>query len=448
MKKDELNNLLRDYVRNNLSPKTNEQELLSSIYSLVQSVLGQNCIQIGSYPRFTSITPVHDLDILYVSGKFDPNNINPKLILDNLSKKIEQELENTTSYDANVSVQTHSITIAFTNNDEEIISVDIVPAFVSGNKNEFGDDIYWVPELIEVNHIKRREYYDKAEKIQKSENDWWIKSDPRGYISVIENLNKLNPDFRKTIKFVKKWKYNYQEEYENFGLKSFHLEQVITKFFKNDTTIEIYDAVFNFFSNLPEIINKSSMPDRADDNRYIDEYIKALTKDQKVRIIQARDKFLILLENYVPTQSISDLLKVDLYDRTSSQEEFIENLGFKMINTDYKLTIDANVIQDGFRPFLLRGFFSILRKKRHLSFFIDKNKSNIPLNSVIFWKVKNTGEEAARVGQLRGEITKDSGKWLKEENTAYMGSHFVECYVILDSNCIAKDKIDVPIGIL
>ena len=39
------------------------------------------------------------------------------------------------------------------------------------------------------------------------------------------------------------------------------------------------------------------------------------------------------------------------------------------------------------------------------------------------WKTTNTGAEAAKVGQLRGEIREDSGSHRHNESTKYRGSH-------------------------
>ena len=61
------------------------------------------------------------------------------------------------------------------------------------------------------------------------------------------------------------------------------------------------------------------------------------------------------------------------------------------------------------------------------------------------WKVRNFGDEANKMGQLRGEITDDGGYEMKKENTRYYGEHYVECYVIKDRNCVAIGKAFVPI---
>src|SRR5690606_20452901 len=103
---------------------------------------------------------------------------------------------------------------------------DIVPAMLRGN-NEFGDDTFYVPEIIKIkNHIKRREFYSDVN--NRNIEVSWIKTDPLGYITQASNINSTNSDFRKSVKFVKGWKNACKEKKESFKLKSFHLEQLIT----------------------------------------------------------------------------------------------------------------------------------------------------------------------------------------------------------------------------
>ena len=65
MGKDKINSKFSEYAKE-LSPKPEERNMISEIYEKISEVLSGKCIQIGSYPRYTSITPVHDLDILYI----------------------------------------------------------------------------------------------------------------------------------------------------------------------------------------------------------------------------------------------------------------------------------------------------------------------------------------------------------------------------------------------
>ena len=54
----------------------------------------------------------------------------------------------------------------------------------------------------------------------------------------------------------------------------------------------------------------------------------------------------------------------------------------------------------------------------------------VPEQFEVYWKIKNTGQEAAQVGQLRGEIVPDDGSRSHQESTLYRGEHYVECYVV------------------
>ena len=54
--------------------------------------------------------------------------------------------------------------------------------------------------------------------------------------------------------------------------------------------------------------------------------------------------------------------------------------------------------------------------------------------------------ELDQAHQVRGEIVSDRGTLDKIERTSFQGPHFVECYIVKDGYCVARDRIDVPIG--
>lgn len=122
MRKNELTNLLREYVKNNLSPTKSEQDLVTNLYASFKSALGDGCLLIGSYARFTASRPLHDLDILFVDGRFDPNNLHPQNVLTNLHNSIQRNFQNPTKYQTKILQQTHSITVSFLENEEKKIS--------------------------------------------------------------------------------------------------------------------------------------------------------------------------------------------------------------------------------------------------------------------------------------------------------------------------------------
>lgn len=135
--------------------------------------------------------------------------------------------------------------------------------------------------------------------------------------------------------------------------------------------------------------------------------------------------------------------KVDSTNESySAQEEFAEDK-FKKISLDYDLKISCMVKdQHGFRDKLLQ-LVEVLLAQKKLEFKIDY--TDVPEPYEVWWKVKNEGQIAKAAGQLRGSIFK--GEKVRTESTKFMGSHYVECYIVKDNVCVAMDRIDVPIEI-
>ena len=61
----------------------------------------------------------------------------------------------------------------------------------------------------------------------------------------------------------------------------------------------------------------------------------------------------------------------------------------------------------------------------------------------VYWKVKNTGREALAAGQPRGQIIKGDTSW--HESTFYVGSHYVEVYLVQNGVVVARDRQPVII---
>lgn len=132
----------------------------------------------------------------------------------------------------------------------------------------------------------------------------------------------------------------------------------------------------------------------------------------------------------------------------SEREEYLDQtygLNFQ-INPEYSLDINIEINQKGYRPrWSLEDFHKSgarIIKNAEIIFSVSHNISK-PYH--MKWKVRNFGDEANKMGQLRGEITADGGYEIKKEKTRYHGEHYVECYVIKDRNCVAIGKAFVPI---
>lgn len=129
-------------------------------------------------------------------------------------------------------------------------------------------------------------------------------------------------------------------------------------------------------------------------------------------------------------------------------EEFIED--YFTVDIKYNISIDCKITQDGFRPMLLKKLLRdkmFLAIKKHLEFYIDFMDSEIKKEAPydIYWKVKNEGQEAIKRDCIRGQIKGTNTKSINESSD-FIGEHYVECYIVKDGICIAKDHIDVPIS--
>lgn len=120
-------------------------------------------------------------------------------------------------------------------------------------------------------------------------------------------------------------------------------------------------------------------------------------------------------------------------------EEFIEDK--YPVNIKYDLDIEGRVYQDGFRPQLL-SVLKVLRNRKKIEFFI--NSTSVPKPYRVFWKVRNVGPQAEKRDCIRGQI-EESKFETKTEPISFDGPHFVECYIIKDGVCVARDRVDVPI---
>lgn len=439
MKKDKFNSMLRDFARS-LSPNSKERNLVDTVYQSINDLLWvNNCIQVGSYPRKTSITPVHDLDVLYFLWNWNENLHDPYTALKSLYDKIVSEYKNPTNYNIKVSLQTHSVTISYHENNEEEFGVDIVPAYIFG-KNEFWNDKYKVPEIIKGNHKKRIEIYQKF--TQEHKEMEWIMSDPRWYISIATKLDwESNWELRKSVKLIKTWKNNLCDADNNLKLKSFHLEQVITRFFQGNVSLDVFDVVFKFFTELPQIIwQPNQIADRANADKFIDDYLSKLTQEQKNKIKEARDCLLIKLENMTEDDDIWDLFEICFYKRKGN-EKFLFDLNIPtLINTDLLFQIDWLLKKkDWFREYQynIKAWKSLVDSKNSIRFVISKDNTQW---DKYLRKVKNDNN----CYEKRWEISEDTWK-LKQESTLYPWSHYTECYSLLHNICIAKDRQDVVI---
>ena len=75
---------------------------------------------------------------------------------------------------------------------------------------------------------------------------------------------------------------------------------------------------------------------------------------------------------------------------------------------------------------------------------LEDRAVNCPQPYKVLWKVKNVGPEAERRNEIRGQIA-ERGRAIVE-HTSFFGNHYIECYIVKDGMCVAKNRIEIPIG--
>ncbi|MER5507903.1 cyclic GMP-AMP synthase DncV-like nucleotidyltransferase [Streptomyces sp. NPDC002766] len=129
-----------------------------------------------------------------------------------------------------------------------------------------------------------------------------------------------------------------------------------------------------------------------------------------------------------------------------STEQFLDrDYGIsEVLNPRYKLRITANVLEKpGFRNFNLRRHGNVVGPDRTIEFRISE--CTVPAPYQVYWKVKNTGAEATTANCIRGQVELDDGSRSRREPTKYRGKHYVECYIVQNGVCVAKDHQNVII---
>jgi len=112
------------------------------------------------------------------------------------------------------------------------------------------------------------------------------------------------------------------------------------------------------------------------------------------------------------------------------------------IRPRYKINLVGRVEKKhGFRNYSLPAHSNQVGKGRELVFTV--NTSGVPGEFTIYWKVRNSGKEAADAYQLRGQIIQ--GGRSHRESTRYKGTHYVEVYIVQDRVCVALDRQRVVI---
>lgn len=100
--------------------------------------------------------------------------------------------------------------------------------------------------------------------------------------------------------------------------------------------------------------------------------------------------------------------------------------------------IGCRYVRNGYRPETLPADGPGLPKGCKLLF---DAKTDISRPFKVYWQVVNTGTEAARANDLRGDFFESwisRGGLSHEERTSYFGKHCISCFIVKDGRCVAR----------
>ncbi len=123
MNDEAINNAVNDYIRGHLSPKARQRAYITLKYGELKGFLSGHCFRSGSYPRYTAIHPVHDLDVIYPVTDPAVRN-NPTALLNSLCGQLQEQYKDSRTKVMRIYAQTHSVTIELADSPEGAFSFD------------------------------------------------------------------------------------------------------------------------------------------------------------------------------------------------------------------------------------------------------------------------------------------------------------------------------------
>lgn len=389
---------------------------------------------VGSVGRETAIKGVSDLDILFdlpveVFKRFDAyKEKKQSSLLQEVKNVLKARYPNT-----DISGDGQVVVIKFNK-----YTVELVPGFKQS------DDRFKYPD---TNNGGSWKYTDPLPEISESKKTAEDTDNNFKYIANMLRAWKNKQGFKFggllidtiTYKFL-----NEKTDYRNIGFDSY---------------LDMTQALFEYIKDLNKdqsywyALGSNQQVYNCDNGKFITKAEKAYKKikdltanssdvNKKLRqVFGTQFPKKVTAENRAYTSSYNQ----KYYNDT---EEFIED--YFTVDIKYNISIDCKITQDGFRPMLLKKLLRdkmFLAIKKHLEFYIDSMDSEIKKEAPydIYWKVKNEGQEAIKRDCIRGQIKRTNTKFINESSD-FIGEHYVECYIVKDGICIAKDHIDVPIS--
>ncbi len=381
-----------------------------------------NSYQVGSYGRKTAINGISDLDMLFelpseIYAQYDGRSGNGQ---SDLLQAVKSAIKNTYS---STDIRGDGQVVVVTFSDHVI---EVCPAFLQS------DGRYKYPDS--------------------NGGGKWRFTNPKPEITEMNEFNKTtNGNLKRLAKMCRAWKNKCGVKMGGLLIDTLCYEFLKAKTNHHETTYSGYDIlVRDFFEYLKNYDKDRKLWLAPGSNQKVYKKNSNFIKKAKVayeNVVEAIEK-----NSNVTVYTIWKKVfgypfpypKVALESSTNYtvNEEFIEDK--YPVDITNSLTINCEVTQSGFRPQFLRVMLEKLKVNKKLKFFIQS--TDVLGDYDVIWKVKNEGEIAKARNNFRGQLINDNGTHTRNENSNFAGPHFVECYLIKNGICIARDRIDVPIS--
>lgn len=384
----------------------------------------QHCRQVGSYGRHTAIHGVSDLDMAFILPwtvyerfqKYENNK--QSALLGEIRQALVERFPNRT-----IRSQQQVVSVEFSG-----YVVEVLPVF----ENENGS--YTYPDA--------------------NNGGAWQVCNPIAEIDSINSLNQeKNHNLKRLCKMVRAWKNEH-----GVPMKGMLIDTLCYQFLKSTTEFDeksyssYGEMTREFFSHLVSIDEEKEQWRAPGSGSLVYKSGNFHPKAKKaLRRLQealnepdvAHDRWKSVFGEFFPEVANSEERQAINENRVKDTEEFIGNKF--SIDIQYTVKIDCTVKNEGdqLRRLMSRVIDYKIPRSRELTFWVSEN--NVPPPYKLYWKVKNIGIEAINRDMLRGDIFMDSGPHQRTEKTNFAGEHFVECFVVKNSVCVARSRIRVPI---
>ena len=412
--KDDFNEFISNLQIDNFDDINTSLEGIAKKLNQKDNSTTDNYLMVGSMGRNTSIKGESDIDVIYelpdeVFERFDDYESNGQSQLLNEIRDVLKEKYPSTDIKGDGQV----VVISFTK-----YKIELVPGFKQDN-----------------NSYKYPDTHDSGS---------WKITKPILEIEEANNMINNTSTYRDICQMIREWKAN-----NGVTICGLLIDTLIKDFLDNNPEYkwksksdyyEFLKSVFKYLSDQDE--NRKQWTAMGSNQIIENKNFNFIKKGKKAynKLSNSTDESSTLRELFGSRFPISEQ-SANEYGY-SNDEQFIEEIFPVYIM--YSLKIDCEITQNGFRTGLLSEFIKkkfMIKQNRKLKFMIVEN--NIPKPYDIYWKVRNVGYEAIRRNCIRGQIKK--GIDYLNESTNFYGPHYVECYIIKDGICVARDKISVSI---